>query len=345
MINSTFAIFVRDKLKLVWLIIFVPIMLLIGFVINIFERYNFFSFLAPILLIMMASTIYVLKKVLKKISNFKTNYGNDEMFKQSFESLFQAKNRVAINFAFALMIFIYFICLYQLNFLSLNIMGCYTLFLGGGTFFIALIGYELHIRLTLLCILAKRFCNMKLNYNKCSPKDTPWLLDLYELSKSLRLSSFLIGLLFVLENALFLIANTVETFEELLEKLLSLKIIFKLTEQDGMLELYVIWLFIFITIILGLPIIALIQINSLHDIVLLIEQDFKKELMQKRKRKKINENIGQLFALLHIIQLTEKSLDETYLLKWREKILAISTSVLTCLVHILSLLNFYLSNN
>lgn len=195
MIESKIAIYLRDKLKLVWLIFFMLVMLIIGFIINYFEPYNFFGILAPILILMMFSTICVLKNVISKISSFREKYGKEEMFEQPFEPLFKVDNRVAINFIFALMIFIYFICLYQLHFISPNVMGCYTLFLGGGTFFIALIGYELHLRLTkCLCLLVKQGSNVKLSYNEYNSKDTPWLFDLYKLSKLLRTSSFVIGL-------------------------------------------------------------------------------------------------------------------------------------------------------
>ena len=332
MIESKMAIYLRDKLKFVWLIFFMLVMLIIGFIINCFEPYNLFGILAPILILMMSSTIYVLKNVVSKISSFREKYGKDEMFEQPFEPLFQADNRVAINFIFALMIFIYFICLYQLHFISLNMMGCYTLFLGGGTFFIALIGYELHIRLTkCLCLLAKQCSNVKLNYNEYNPKDTPWLFDLYKLSKLLRISSFVIGLLFVFENALFFVVNIDQTFN-------------KSSGQSLPLELYIIWVFIFVTISLGLPIIAFTQINRLRNIVWLIEKDFKEKLVNTIKNEKPYKDIEHFLTLLQTIRHIEKSLDEAYLLKSGEKFVAIISAILTFLVHILSFFNFYLSN-
>lgn len=168
-----FTIFIRDKLKLPWLISFMLVMLFLGIIINRFEPYNFFEILAPILLLMMTSTIWVLKIVFKNIDNFKQYYEKYQIFQDSFKLLFDVENRGIITIVFTIIVFIYFICLYKLGFFNLDIMGCYTLFLGGGTFFFALIGYELHIRLT-ICLksLEKQCYSGSFEYNLRNPKYT-----------------------------------------------------------------------------------------------------------------------------------------------------------------------------
>lgn len=335
MIDNKFALFLKDHLKWAGLISFVSIMLFAGFIINIFEKYKGFEVLAPILLLMMALTICVLKIVYKNITDFKENYEEKEMFKKSFHPLFNAGNRGLIYALFALMIFIYFVCLYQLHFVSFNIMGCYTLFLGGGTFLFALMGYELHIRLA-ICLrhLEKQCCGSNLKYNTNSPKDTSWLTDLYKLSKLLRISSFILGLLFVFENALFFLvnmgANSINDGSETASYSLS----------TLPLELWIIWIFIFLAITLALPIIALTQIQSLHSIVLDIKKDFTNKVITHDLNWALSQDAIHFLALLLTVHIVEKSLYETFLLKKGEKIIAVSTSILTILVHVLTFANF-----
>lgn len=326
MIDSKFLIFIKDKLKLTWLIFFMIVMLIIGFIINCFESYNSFGVLAPVLLIMMMSTIWVLKIVLTSIFDFKKYCEQEDVIEQTFKNLYGNKSRFLINILVALIIFIYFVCLHQLHFFTLNMMGCYILFLGGGTFLIGLIGYELHLRLTnCLSLLAKHCENTNPGYNIYNPKDTPWLLDLYKLSKLLRMSSFIIGLLFVFENALFFIVNINQdsTYQK---------------DQNLPLELYIIWIFIFITITLAFPIMSVIQKNSLRVIIMHIEEDFKNRLLEDKESYK---DIQYQFVLLQTIQIIEESLNQTYLLKPGEKFITISSFILTSLIHILSFLDFF----
>ena len=333
--DRRFTIFIRDKLKLPWLISFMLVMLFLGIIINRFEPYNFFKILAPILLLMMTSTIWVLKIVFKNIDNFKQYYEKHQIFQDSFKLLFDVENRGIITIVFTIIVFIYFICLYKLGFFNLDIMGCYTLFLGGGTFFFALIGYELHIRLT-ICLksLEKQCYSGSFEYNLRNPKYTSWLFDLYKLSKLLRISSFVIGLLFVSENTLFFVANMSYDFRFFN----SLHFLNNLEELP--LELWIIWIFIFISIALIIPVIALIQINSLHNIVLQIEKDFNLKIMDEYKNTPLLQDANHYFLLLQASNIVEKSLDETYLLKKNEKLVAIGSSVLTCFVHILTIINF-----
>ena len=214
-------------------------------------------------------------------------------------------------------------------------MGCYTLFLGGGTFFFALIGYELHIRLT-ICLksLEKQCYSGSFEYNRKNPKYTSWLFDLYKLSKLLRISSFIIGLLFVSENTLFFVAN-INYNARILNFLHLFNNVYELP-----LELWVIWIFIFISIALIIPVIALMQINSFRNIVLQIEKDFNLKIMDEYKDSPFLQDVNHYFLLLQASNIVEKSLDETYLLKKNETFVAIGSSVLTCFVHILTIINF-----
>lgn len=335
MIDCKFTILIRDKLKSAWLISFMLVMLFVGIIINRFEPYNFFEILAPILLLMMTSTIWVLKFVFKNILDFKQYYEKYDMIQNSFKLLFDTENRTIITIVFTIIVFVYFICLYKLGFFNLDIMGCYTLFLGGGTFFFALIGYEMHIRLT-ICLksLEKQCYDSNLEYNLINPKYTSWLYDLYKLSKLLRIASFIIGLLFVSENTLFFIANMTANS-------LFFSSSHFLNNLDKLpLELWTVWIFIFVAIALIIPVIALMQINSFHNIVLQIEKDFNYKILNKYKEVPLPQNAEHYFLLLQASNIVERSLAETYLMKNNEKIVAIGSSVLTCLVHVLTIINF-----
>lgn len=334
MINNELITLIRDKVKWVSLLISILVILFIGILLNSFYSYNFFAILAPVLLLMLSSTIIVVKIVLKNVQSFQQSYGNKQIFNDSFKTLFISKNRELISVFFLLVIFIYFTCLYKLQLIIFNLMGYYIVFLGGSTFYFALTGYELHIRLT-ICLksLEKQSKIKKLKYNFKNPKNTPWLIDLTKLSKLMRTSSLILGVLFVFENALFFFANTENNWKSIhYTNILQLL-------KSMPLALLLEWIFIFITIALAFPIIALLQIHSLHNIVLYIYDDFNYKIMKHHKKKDLKQNSQQFLILLQTTNIVEESLNKAYFIHKSENFFTISAAVLTCIIHLLNLYN------
>ena len=102
----------------------------------------------------------------------------------------------------------YFISLYNINFININTMGIYILIWGGSTLTIALIAYEIYIRVTIVLLrVASDNKNWSQNYNEFLPCHTEWLENLHPLSKLLKNVSLVMGLLFVFENTMIFYAN------------------------------------------------------------------------------------------------------------------------------------------
>lgn len=323
MFDTTFAKFLREKLRYLQLLFFIILMLLIGVLINHFEHYPLFNILAPVLLLMFFLTVCIIKNVYTSIALFKEKYQKTTIFEQSFDCLFKSNNRGLITALFFIILFMYFVCLYALKFITINIMGCYALSLGIGTFFLALMGYEVHIRLTICLVnLAKKDLNKYLDYNNLS--NTEWLLDLHKLSKLLKTAAVILGFLFVLENALIFIAN-IQQYQEKFP-----------------LEFWIIWVFIFLTILFILPIITIIQIQSLHKIVSQINKNFKDHILKNYTQCRKLENPLYLCAYLQNAVLVDKLLKNEFYEKTGEKIIAFSTAILTIVIHVLTIYSFWL---
>lgn len=326
MFDTAFAKFLREKLEYLQLSLFLILMLLIGILINHFEHYPLFNILAPVLLLMLFSTVCIIKNVYRSIDLFKKKYQKEKIIRHSFNCLFKSDNKGFIITIFSIMIFVYFVCLYALKFITINIMGCYALSLGAGTFFLALMGYEVHIRLTICLVhLANEDSTVYLNYNIIQPQKTEWLWDLHKLSKLLKTAAVILGFLFVLENALIFAAN-MQQFQNKIEKLPF--------------EFWIIWVFVFLTILLILPIITLTQIHSLRKIVSLINKKFNAQLFEKYTQGGKFESPVYFWASLQISDLVENTLKNTFYEKTGEKIIAFSTIILTNLIHVLTIYNF-----
>lgn len=335
MTNTIFTVYIRDKLKWHHIVTFVSLMLFIGFGINSREPYPLFCFLCPMLLTMMTLTLIVLKLILNKINEHDSVCAENPFIKESISKFFPEKTNTIIVWFFVLMVLVYFICLYHLNYFLLNLMGIYIFFIGGCTFFIALISYELYVRLTYCLIsIAKGICPSNLNYDYQYPKQTLWLKYIYHLSMVTRMAAFFIGLLFVIENALLFWANYNPTPNS--EEIVSLAS--KISNIP--LELLVIWSFIFISIAMAFPIIGFKQMNSLKKIVSYIECNFREQIIRDCSVPDITKNPCCFYSMLKIIKFIENSLDETYLPKRSEKILSVSVSILTCLIHLLTFYRF-----
>lgn len=335
MTNTIFTVYIRDKLKWNHIITFASLMLFVGFWINGYEPYPLFYILCPMLLFMMSLTLVVLKLILKEINDHSITCSGNSFIKEALSKLLPDKTNTLTVFGFVLMVLVYFICLYHLNYFTLNLMGIYIFFLGGCTFFIALISYELYIQLTrCLIYIEKGISHTNVNYDYEYPKHTLWLKYVYHLSMVTRIAAFCIGLLFVMENALLFWANfnPVVNSEEMMSWTDKLKNI--------PLELAVIWLFIFIAIALAFPVIGIKQMQSFKKIVSYIECDFRERIINDCSCSNITKNPCCFYSLLQSIKFIENSLDEAYLPKRSEKILSVSASILTCLIHLVSFYSF-----
>ncbi len=269
MINNKFTLMIRDKLQWKHLLASVFIVCLMGVIVNYFEPYLLFFILFPLLILMLLSITVILKNGLTKLDQFKKRYNNDDALKSALKIIFSENNNPMIIASFVLMILVYFICLYQLGYFVLNLMGFFILFLGCSTFFIALISYEIYIRIiiSLYKLAINEDFYREIHTDKYFQRPF-WLQYLFQLSKTLRNASLIIGILFVLENSMICIANV----EKLLKKnvinenaIICFGKLGKFLKDMEMklealpLEFWVIWIFVLLSIGLAFPIMSVFQ--------------------------------------------------------------------------------------
>ena len=128
MITQSFAERITKKIKFFHIFIFLIFIKIIGQEINYFEPYPNFQILFPILLLMFFFTVLLLKNCLKQLLELKEQCEKDNTIECALTVLFENNNNFVILFLYGLIILIYFICLFKLQFVEFNIMGVYILF-------------------------------------------------------------------------------------------------------------------------------------------------------------------------------------------------------------------------
>ncbi len=328
MISGSFAILIREKGNRIQFLLFIFIISFIGIIIQLFEPYEGFEVLFPLLIIMFASVVFILHYCLKALQKFKLDYEENSAIGDSCGSLFPEKNNSVLIVSYLMIIAIYFLCLYNLKFVKVNLMGIYILFFGGGTFFIALSCYEINVRLTIaLKNLAENL--VQIEYNTIYPTKTSWLQHLFHLYHVLRNAAIGTSILFVFENSMLFYfnfnSNNWRNFEEIPHSL-----------KNFPLEGWIIWLFILISIVIVLPLISQSQNRSFKYVIQFIETKFCEEITKDMQPKELYVNPQKFTFLLNTIQLVNSSLEKTYLLRKIDRLIAIYASILTCFAHLIS---------
>lgn len=338
MLTHSFAKEVISKIKNIYIFRFLILMVSIGLCINNFETYPNFRILFPVLLVMSFSTIMLLKYCLKKMLAFNTQCESLDIFKDALHVLFAPKKNVLIMTIYIIVIIMYFLSLYNLDFIQLNIMGFYILLWGVSTLGMALIAYEIYIRLTFVLFkVASDNNSLEKEYNKYSPPHTDWLQNLHQLSKVLKNASLAMGLLFVFENTMIFWAN-INKLDRYIHKN-STSIIYRL--KDLPLEFWLIWLFVFVAISIAFPVIATLQLFSMKKIIFQIRTIYFNKTSLDYENFKSDKKILETYIFMKIIQNTELSLNEKYLPHKFNKFIVLMASLLTCLLHLTTLYNLF----
>lgn len=339
MLTENFANTIKEKYKISYIILFFVIMIFLGIVINTFEPYPKFNILFPVLLIMSFSTIMFLKYCLKQMLEFKMLCQKTNIFDDAINILFASKSNYLIIVIYILVLIMYFISLYNLNFININTMGIYILIWGGSTLTIALMAYEIYIRLTIVLLrVASDNKNLSQNYNEFLPCHTEWLENLHQLSKLLKNVSLVMGLLFVFENTMIFYANI-----NILDKFINNRNLSILEKAQKLpLEFWIIWFFVFIAIALAFPVISMLQSSTIKKIIIQIKNIYSKNATSNYKNANMDKQLFNTYLLMMIVQHTELSLNEKYLPQKFNKFIAFFASLLTCILHLTTLYNLFI---
>lgn len=330
MIRSALADLIEKEINYTRLSNFLFIVGLIGMTLQVFEAVKMFWIMFPVLLTMLSSVIMILQFCLKELHNFKNNCKNDDILKYC-TVLFPSSNNGMLLCIYVIMVAIYFVCVYRMKFIEMNLMGLYTFILGGSTFFLALISYEVCIRLTVALKEVERNIS-KITYNNIYPKNTLWLKYLFDLHKILKNAALVISILFVLENSMLCVTNYEKFTTSELSNIKNVSPLFRFFPF----EWWVIWVYIFITIVLALPFMTQLQNKSLNKIVSYIQLDFQLKIVENHMKNKFADNPQMYCSILNIIQIVQKSLTDTYFPHRIDRFVSFGASLLTCFAHLTS---------
>lgn len=330
MIRGELTNLIKEKVNYNRLLITLFIIGLIGVGLQFFEPYTMFWIMFPMLLIMLSSVILILQFCLKELDKSQENCSEDDI-KRHCTKIFPEKDNTLLLGAYILMVTVYFICIYRMHFVEINIMGLYIFVLGGSTFFLALICYEVCIRLTISLKEVEKNIS-KITYDTIYPQNTLWLQYFFRFHKVLKNAALAISVLFVLENSMLFLANY---------KKLALPDLTNIREISCFLNLlpfewWIIWIYIFVTIVVAIPFMTQLRNQSLNKIVAYIQSDFQMKIMEDNKKNNLYNNIQDYLSILNIIQVVQKSLIEAYLPHRIDRFVSLGASLLTCFTHLFS---------
>lgn len=330
MIQSTLASLIRDNVTYTRLSICIFIVGIMGIGLQKFEPYAMFYILFPVLLIMLSAIVLILRYCLKELQNFRIICECNQIMKYC-ASLFPEKSSPLLVLIYIIMVGVYFVCIYRLQFVEINLMGTYILLFGGATFFLALIGYEICVRLTIALKEAERNIQ-NIAYDRISPKDTSWLQQFFRFHIILKNTVLIISMLFVLENSMLFVANYEKLDLPNLSDAKKLPILLKSLP----IEWWVIWMYIFITIVLALPFMTWFRNKSINKIISYIQSDFETEMRTSYKLNDLKSDPQKYYFILNIMRVVQNSLKETYIPHSIDRFISLGASLLTCFAHFIS---------
>lgn len=338
MIRGELANLIKEKVNYTRLLISLFIIGIIGTGLQFFEPYAMFWIMFPVLLIMLSSVILILQFCLKELDKFQDNCSEDDI-KRHCTKIFLEKNNTLLLGTYILMVTIYFICIYRMHFVEINIMGLYIFILGGSTFFLALICYEVCIRLTISLKEVEKNIS-EIAYDTVYPQNTLWLQYFFRFHKVLKTAALAISVLFVLENSMLFFANC---------KKLELPAFANIKEFPSLLnslpfEWWIIWIYIFVTIVVAIPFMAQLRNQSLNKIIAYIQSNFQMKIIKDNEKNNLSNNLQDYFSVLKIIQVVQKSLVESYLPHRIDRFVSLGASLLTCFAHLLSFCMIFIPN-
>lgn len=226
-----------------------------------------------------------------------------------------------------------------MRFVEINIMGLYILVLGGSTFFLALVCYEICIRVTVSLKEVEKNI-LKITYDDIYPQNTLWLQYFFRFHKVLKNAALAISVLFVLENSLLFLVNYQKLAFPSLTSIDEIPNLLKLLPF----EWWVIWIYIFVTIVVAIPFMTQFRNQSLNKIVGCIQLDFQMKIIKNHKQNNFYNNPQDYFSVLNIIQIVQKSLMKTYISHGIERFFSLGASLLTCFAHLLSFFMILIPN-
>lgn len=330
MIQGTLANLIKEKVNYTRIAVCIFIVGITGIGLQCFEPYAMFCFLFPVLLIMLLSIVLILRFCLRELQKFQENCKNEDV-KKCCACLFPSKNNSLLLVIYLVMVAVYFVCVYRLQFVEINLMGIYIFLFGGGTFFLALISYEVCVRLTISLKETERN-KSNIMYDELYPKDTLWLQYFFHFHKVLKNAALVISILFVLENSMLFVANYEKIFSHNLLDASKKSNLIKFLP----IEWWAIWVYIFITIVLALPLMTWIRNRDLNSIVSHIQADFNEKMRIPHRLDDLRSNPQKYYSILNIMQSVQNSLKEAYLPHRIDRIASLSASLLTCFAHLIS---------
>lgn len=280
------------------------ILFFVGTIINYATQFSFPHFLTHQILLITATTmlVYAMKSFFKDICMFGIGSKENLLSKVSsvkglYEKQFLPLQRTPLTFLVAILVTIFFFsCIVLLEYIKLDIVGIYAIYIAGSSVLIGVYGYLQYLYF-LWFIYRIGECEFdRYSYNIYAPAGTLWVSQIAKTSQRLRSFFLFIGLIYVIEYSMLIPTDKIE----LSEGIISLS-----TPNNT--ALIISWIALFLLVIIAFPIINYVQ----HMLVVRVVNRLKAqtvgeltELMYEEQRCSKNKK-DRMFAVLSYSTLIE----------------------------------------
>ncbi|OWR30398.1 hypothetical protein CDO73_10780 [Saccharibacillus sp. O23] len=183
---------------------------LIGAVVNFLNPYPLFYVHQIILLLILFLSMTVVKKIFVFFDQSFPSPLKDarlDGFNKNFNSKMYSCIILIISTSVTL---IYFISIFCLEYIKINLVGIYALMLGACALYVSIIGYCLLVILIRYLRTIRKDALELVEYERFSPANTDWLIKTSEFFNYLKRNFFILGFLFTLEYAILIPQNAIE---------------------------------------------------------------------------------------------------------------------------------------
>ena|GEM_PF-5982001 len=329
---SKWVIVKVQQAKIRWWVISMVIITLAGQLINVFGNNYFTQFTTHQLLLIAATTMLIsaMRGFFNAVDDLEQSLVKGVSRNPELRGLIQRRLRKwqlskSPFFLAAGIAMFFFFCIVRLEYIRIDTVGVYAIFLGGGSVYIGVYSYyQYFIYLRMIHEMATLSIT---NYNIYSPADTGWIVQIAKTSQRLRNYFLGIGLIYVVEYSILVPSGKISIGDSL-----------ELNTPDN-LAFIGSWVVLFLLVIIAFPILNTVQHKLIAKVVIKMKNSSTSELtelMHVEKKNNLSVKDKLINTVVYNILISNIKQAKDYPIKRQLSYEALMTMV-TLIVHVFNL--------
>ena len=317
---------------------------IVGAFINAYINHTFKFFVLHQLLLIAATTMLVaaMKSFFKDIRLFGDSEQNTSEISLSgnllskcpemlgfYRSRYLSKQRSYWPYLAAIVVSVFFFtCIALLEYISLDIVGIYALYIAGSSVLIGVYAYVQYLFFLWFIHGIEKRTDKGIDFNRYVPANTAWVIQIAKTSQRLRNYFLFIGLIYVIEYSILIPINQIHFTDE--------SIVLNMSSNASFI---ISWIALFVLVIIAFPVINHVQRKLVSSLVSTLKAktitDLSVEMQEEKLGSKTKkERLTSVMTYSVLIENVQKS--DTYPIKRQLSYETIMTLV-TFLVHVMNL--------